>query len=204
MLKFRPGCYTGVMNSKNIEIEIKVKIEKPEFLIKFLKKNGKLISETKQVDKYFVPKHRNFLKFRPAKEWLRLRNNGGTFSINYKNWHYGKDGKTNYCDEFETNIDDFIQVEKIFGALDIKTITVVDKKRQTWRYKNFEVAIDWVEGLGSFVEVEYKGKVAADPRKVTNQMVEFLKNAGCGRISRNYQGYPFLLLFPKEAKYEDQ
>jgi len=35
-------------------------------------------------------------------------------------------------------------------------------------------------------------------------MIKFLKNIGCGKIKRNYVGYPFQLLFPSEVKLEEQ
>jgi adenylate cyclase, class 2 len=189
--------------AKDIEIEIKVQVENIKRISVFLKKNAKLVGTEHQIDEYFVPQHRNFISVRPTKEWLRLRESNGKFSINYKNWHFGKDGKTNDCDEYETKIEDLSPLRKIFTALDIKVITTVDKKRQIWLYRDYEVAIDEVKDLGNFVEVEYKGK-DTDPKKITDQMVQFLKDMGCGRISRNYQGYPFLLLFPKEAKFENQ
>jgi adenylate cyclase class 2 len=189
--------------AKDIEIEIKVQVEKIKFLIDFLKKNAKLIGTQHQIDEYFIPKHRNFISIRPAREWLRLRDSNGKFSINYKNWHFDKDGKTNDCDEYETKIEDLNSLRKIFTALDIKTITTVDKKRQIWLYKDFEIAVDEVNDLGNFVEVEYKGD-DMDPKTITNRMVRFLKDLGCGKISRNYQGYPFLRLFPKETKFENQ
>jgi len=67
------------------------------------------------------------------------------------------------------------------------------------------VAVDSVKGLGDFVEIEYKGENEnADPKKVTEGMVDFLKKVGCGKIMRNYVGYPFQLLFPEEVKWEDQ
>jgi hypothetical protein len=34
-------------------------------------------------------------------------------------------------------------------------------------------------------------------------MVEWLRQFNPGRISRNYVGYPFQLLFPKEVEYEE-
>ena len=191
------------MKPNAIEIEIKVKIEKSKPLIEFLKKNGTFVGRFRQIDTYFVPQHRNFIKARPAKEWLRLRNADGKFFINYKNWHYGKDNKTNFCDEYETTIENMDAVNKIFSAIDIKPIAKVNKKRQIWFHKDYEVAIDKIKGLGDFVEIEYKGKTKSSPKKITDKMVKFLKDAGCGKINRNYQGYPFLLLFPNEAKYEE-
>ena len=191
--------------AKDIEIEIKVQVEKIKSLEDFLKENGKLIGTQHQMDEYFVPTHRNFISIRPAKEWLRLRDSSGKCSVNYKNWHYDKEGKTNDCDEYETKIDNISSLRKIFAALDIKPVTLVDKKRQIWLYKDYEIAIDHVKGLGNFVEVEFKGiSTKANPKTITDKMVQFLKDKGCGKISRNYQGYPFLLLFPNEAKYESQ
>ena len=55
------------------------------------------------------------------------------------------------------------------------------------------------------IEIEYIGKDnKVDPKKITEEMIEFLKKIDCGKITRNYVGYPFLLLFPEEVKYEIQ
>ena len=188
----------------NIEIEIQVQIEKSESLISSLEKNAEFKYENQQIDEYFSPSHRSFIGVRPVKEWLRLRDSGGKFSINYKNWHYDENGKSQYCDEYETKIEDLGQLKKILDALDFKSIITVDKLRKVWHYKAYEIAIDSVKGLGDFVEIEYIGRDGkADPKKITDEMVEFLKRTECGKIRRNYVGYPFQLLFPEEVKYEE-
>lgn len=190
---------------KNIEIEIQVNIEKPEPLIEFLKQNASFQAEKHQVDEYFSPSHRDSLSVRPVTEWLRLRDADGKYFINYKNWHVDENGKTQYCDEYETKIESLDQARKILTAINIKPVAVVDKLRKIWIYNDYEVAVDSVKGLGEFVELEYIGKDEnADPKKVTDEMVGFLKKVGCGKITRNYVGYPFLLLFPNEEKYEIQ
>ncbi len=185
------------------EIEIQVQVDSTKRLVEFLEKKGKFMGEKHQVDKYFSPAHRDFTKIRPTKEWLRLRDSSGKFSINYKNWHYEKDGRSNYCDEYESLIESLEQVEKIFKALDMKKAVTVDKTRKIWLYEDYEVAIDMVAGLGDFVEIEYKGKgTDKDPREITDEMVGLLKRFNPGKIRRNYVGYPFQLLFPKEVEYE--
>jgi predicted adenylyl cyclase CyaB len=83
-----------------------------------------------------------------------------------------------------------------------RQLTTVDKVRKAFSYKNWEVALDSIKNLGEFVEIEYKGSDKVDPKKETNKMVAFLKNTGCGKIERNYLGYPFQLLFPNEVKWE--
>lgn len=188
----------------NKEIEIRVKIEKSGALLEFLKNKAQFTGEKHQIDKYFTPVHRNFLGLKPASEWLRLRDSSGKYSITYKNWHYEADGKSHYCDEYETKIDDLEQLEKIFQVLDLKEVITVDKLRQTYRYEDFEIALDSVKNLGDFVEIEYKGQLSGqDPAKVAKKMLDFLKEIGCGKIRRDFVGYPFQLLFPKDIVSEE-
>lgn len=189
----------------DIEIEIQVNIENSKSLINFLEKNADFQKESHQIDEYFSPSHCNFIGVRPINEWLRLRNSDGKYSINYKNWHRDKDGKSYHCDEYETKIEDLTQLKKILEALNFKSLVNVDKIRRVWKYKDYEIAVDLVKGLGDFVEIEYIGKEEkVDPKKITEEMVNFLKSVGCGQIKRNYVGYPFQLLFPEEVRYEDQ
>lgn len=186
------------------EIEIQVQIETSKKLQSFLKEKAKFVSEEHQIDKYFSPKHRDFLKVRPVVEWLRLRDSSGKLSINYKNWHVDKTGRSHFCDEYETSIGNIDQLEKIFAPLDINEVVVVDKLRKIYIYKNYEISLDFINGLGDFVEIEYKGKsTGVAPDKVTKDMINLLKSLDCGKITRNYSGYPFQLLFPKEVKYEE-
>ena len=189
----------------NIEIEIQVNIENIKPLIEFLEKNGQFKAEKYQVDEYFSPAHRNFIEVRPIKEWLRLRDSDGKYSVTYKNWHYDENGRAQYlCDEYETKIEDLAQLRKILDVLNFKSLVKVDKKRKTWEYKDYEIDLDSVKGLGDFVEIEYIGKdEKANPDKITAEMMDFLKELGCGRIKRNYVGYPFQLLFPEEVKFEE-
>lgn len=187
----------------NIEVEITVNIEHSKPLIEFLKKNAELKSEERQIDEYFSPAHRDFIKVRPVKEWLRLRDENGKYSINYKNWHYNEQGKSFYCDEYESKIENLDKVKKILENLDFKFLVKVDKVRKTWIYKDYEIDLDSVKELGDFVEIEYIGKEEVDPKKTTEEMVDFLKNLGCGKIKRDYIGYPFRLLFPDEVKFEE-
>jgi len=191
------------MISNDTEIEIKVKIENAKPLISFLERNAKFKKEEKQFDEYFTPIHRNFVSIRPVKEWLRLRNENGKYSINYKNWNCNKDGKAYSCDEFETHVEDLDTVKKLFTALDIKPLVKVDKIRKTWNYKNYEISIDTVIGLGVFVEIEFKGE-SSNHKKVTDDMIEFLKKLGVGKIQRDYQGYSFSILFPNEVEYQNE
>jgi len=189
----------------NKEIEIQVNIENIKPLLDFLRDNAIFQKEIHQIDEYFSPNKPKFIEFRPVREWLRLRNSNGIYSVNYKNYHYDKDGKSIYCDEYETKLEDIDKINKIFKALNYDLLVVVDKIRKVWNYKDYDISIDSVKDLGNFVEIEYIGEDdKINPKEATKEMVDFLKNIGCGKIKRNYVGYPFQLLFPNEVKFEEQ
>ncbi len=191
------------MASHNREIEIKVKVEKSEPLLVFLQSQATLKGEASQRDEYYSPEQNGFLSVRPVKQWLRLRETDRGASLNYKDWQFDDQGKSQFCTEYETKIEQAEPLRLMLKALHYRPIVVVDKVRKTYTYKDYEIAIDRVKDLGEFVEIEYCGQDAnIDPKVVTDDMVQFLKEVGCGRLMRDYVGYPFLLLFPNESQQE--
>lgn len=190
------------MAHNNIEIEIKVTIEKLAVLKDFLEANATFKAEKHQVDEYFSPKHEDFMSVRPVNEWLRLRMNDGKCSMDYKLWHRGEHNESEYCDEIETGVESMEQARKILTALKFRSIGKVDKVRRAWIYKDFEIAIDSVKGLNDFVEIEYIGKDGnMEFKQIVDDMIAFLKGLDCGKIAKIDTGYIMILLFPEEAKY---
>lgn len=188
---------------KDTEIEIQVRVDSVTNLIAFLKQNAKHLHSTYQIDEYYTPKHRNFTSPRPIKEWLRLRCAENENSITYKNWIYDKSGRSWHCDEYETKIENLDQIKKMFRAINFKLLIKVNKKREIWKYKAFEISIDKVKGLGKFIEIEYKGKSQKKISEIVHDMITFLKEQKCGKLYRNNGGYPFMLMFPKEVEFEE-
>lgn len=187
------------------EIEIQVGVEKIEPLLSLLESDGDFQYENHQIDQYFTPAHRDFRKERPLTEWLRLRNSSGKGSITYKKWIPDEEGKTHHCDEYETGLEDMGQATKIFGAINMEPVCTVDKVRKVWNYKDYEVAVDKVSGIGDFVELEYKGdRDASESLEIAKEMIKLLKDLGCGEIKRSFQGYAFIAAFPDEAEWEIQ
>lgn len=178
-----------------MEIEIKVKVEKTENLKSFLEKEAKKEYVDQQVDEYYTPAHRNFTVADPIVEWLRLRDSKGKFSINYKHWKHEEDGRSHYCDEYESKIENIENLRKILLATDFKHLVTVNKLRSVWTYKDYEISMDTVEDLGDFIEIEYKGNTEnVVPAEITAQMETFLNDIGCGNLERDFKGYPYLLL----------
>lgn len=190
-------------NMKDVEIEIQVRISDDTKLRKFLEEKAEFTGESYQKDEYFTPQHRNFIGITPVAEWLRLRESSAG-SVTYKNWHYNSDGKGEYCDEYESDVGNIDQMRKIFAALNIAPVITVEKLRKTWRYDNYEIALDRVTDLGDFVEVEYKARHhQGSPKEILSEMIAFLKKIDCGKIEQNFVGYPFMLLYPNEVKFEE-
>jgi predicted adenylyl cyclase CyaB len=186
---------------KDIEIEIQVQLERGKGLRDFLEEEGKFISENRQVDEYYTPAHRDFVGVRPVSEWFRIRDENGSYFINYKKWQYDENGMGTYADEYETSVGDKETTRKIIQAINMRLLTTVDKTRRKYLYKEYEVVFDSIVGLGDFVEIEYKGTEAVDPVQTTNEMAEFLREHDCGKIERNNGGYPMQLLFPEDVKH---
>jgi len=149
---------------KMLEVEVKAYIKDIEKFMEKLKNiKAKFLKEEKQIDVYFNSPTRNFAE---TDEALRVRQIIGIasripaglqtftdedkFYLTYKGKKIDKETKTR--EEIETSCD-----EKIFDVLEklnFKKVASVEKRRKYYKYKNFEICVDNVKGLGNFVEIE--------------------------------------------------
>jgi len=140
-----------------VEIEIKVKISKLNYMEKKLKTAGaKLIGKTVQKDTYFSPAHKSLIG---KSLYLRIRENidEGVCRLEY---HIGTEGcrKCSFTKEFEVKIDSAKTLRKIFDKLDFKQELIVNKIRATYKLKDLNIVLDKVKGLGNFMEIEMINK----------------------------------------------
>jgi len=98
-------------------------------------------------------------------------------------------------EEYETEISNVGEFRKILNFLDFKKVVTIDKQREYWDCGDLEIALDKVEGLGSFIEVEAKGNLrsTAEAKQACLKFLDGLgiKNAENTQINK---GYPVLLL----------
>lgn len=187
--------------AKDIEIEIKLPLQNPDEVKDFLNKNAKLVSENiYQKDSYYVPIHRDFLAVKYPFEWLRLRKSPNGMFITYKHFFPENVKKTDYCDEFETKIDNFEAMEKMFKSLDFKDAVVVEKSRTSWMFEEVEIVIDDVTDLGFYIELEAKGSFD-DPKDGKNYLYDVLKKLNAKVGEEDLRGYPFRILENKGYKF---
>ena len=180
----------------NIEVEIKVKVENLKEIKKKVSKIGKLVKAIKQIDDYYTPSHRNFFTQKPhPTEFLRIRTNPGKIVFEYdKSINKRADGDHDYAEEYETEILDKKEFEKILGFLDFKKVLTIEKEREYWMCGKIEVALDNVKGLGSYVEAEAKGNFK-DEKEAKQECIKFLENLGIKNVQNTQikKGYSEML-----------
>ena len=188
----------GNTEKSNIETEIRIKVSEDEFknVELFLKNNGNFLKENRQVDTYYQPTHRKFLKDRKQviSEWLRIGIRGNKKILNYKNWH-----DDIYCDEYEVEIDDEKNLDKIFKILGLEEIATVDKMRSTYLYlEKYEIALDYVKELGYFVEIEVK-KYTENAMSEYDNLLKVAKKLNLNLNNIDKRGYSYHLIYKDES-----
>lgn len=181
----------------NIEVEIKVKIDNFKEIRKKVSSIGKLVKAIRQIDDYYVPCHRDFFARKPRPiEWLRIRTNPDKVVFEYtRSINMKATGDYDYAEEYETEILNTKEFKKTLEFLDFEKIVTVEKQREYWMCEDIEVALDFIKGLGYFIEAEAKGNFKNE-KEAKKACINFLKDLGIKDI-KNAQirkGYPQLLL----------
>ncbi len=87
---------------------------------------------------------------------FRIRLKGEKCIITLKVRKEDREAKVN--DEFETEVEDFEEVMKIFEGVGFREVSVDERKRVSYKLKNSLVEIDVYDDIPPFFEVESPGK----------------------------------------------
>lgn len=180
----------GDIERCDVETEIKIKLDEREFkrLDFLMKRDAVFLNESKQLDTYYQPTYRKFTGKDVINEWLRIGERGNKKILNYKNWY------DIHCDEYEVEIDNTENLDRIFKVLGLEEIAVVDKVRKTYLYlEKYEVALDYVERLGYFVEIEVK-KYEKEIMEEYDLLLKVAKELGLNLDEIDRRGYPYYLI----------
>ena len=181
----------------NIEVEIKIEINNFENIKAKVAAIGKLVKSIRQIDDYFIPSHRDFFAQKPCPtEWLRIRTNPDKVIFEYdKAVNMTVNGDYDYAEEYETAISEADELRKILNFWDFKKVVTIDKQREYWDCGDVEVALDKIEGLGTFIEAEAKGDFK-DATQAKHACLKFLKELGIENAENREikKGYPVLFL----------
>ena len=80
--------------------------------------------------------------------------------------------------EHEVRVDSRSELEAMFAFLGYKEMVTVRKTRRTAHFKNWEICIDNVEDLGSFIEVEQMAEHEEEIGPIRDSIMEFLRSLG--------------------------
>lgn len=191
------------IDKNNIETEIRIRLDDNEYnrLKLFFDKNAEFVKENNQVDTYYQPIYRKFIPQNIndiINEWLRIGKRGNKIILNYKNWHESK-----YCDEYEVEIDDDKNLDRIFKVLGIEKIAITDKTRITYIYLDkYEIALDYVKELGYFIEIEIK-KYNKSIMEEYDELLNISQSLNLNLSNIDKRGYAYHII-AKNNKYKDR
>jgi len=179
----------------SIEVEIKIKTSKKyiSILEKWLEQNAQFQGAEHHKEVYLDNPQATFFFTKPSGEkdalnYLRIRWSNKNGSVCLKKW-YEQNGKTTHCDEYETDVKNPETLLSLLGQLSYTNQTWVEKKRQKFLADNYEIVIDDVKNLGTFVEVEMKKQVT-DPKAALLELEAFLvKTIGITEYWIQTRGY---------------
>ena len=137
-----------------VEIETKLKVESLDEIEARLHSLGaEFVEQQHQIDRQFDDRRRTMAT---TDQCLRLRiqtvKDATKFIITYKGPKEKSDIKSRQ--EIEVVVDDAAAAEKILSVLGYEPALIVEKTRRLWKLDGCEVALDRLDMLGDFIEIE--------------------------------------------------
>lgn len=140
---------------------------------------GKLLGAEEQRDTYFAHPVRDFAR---TDEALRLRTGARGVELTYKGAKLP--GAAKAREELTLPMHDEAATALVLERLGFRRVAAVVKRREAWSVAGAEVALDEVEGLGSFVEVELLAQDAAEAARLSHRVLALLRDLGAGEPLR--------------------
>ena len=180
------------------EIEIKAKVINEEDILSKLQDLGCELSEpVTQEDVVFAQKVGSLEEFLTNSVFLRIRESqkGIVFTLKYNPDRQGEPDAMPV--EHEVTVDSRAELEAIFKLLGFQPMVTVKKTRRSGHYKNWEICVDEVEELGTFIEVEQMAEHEEDIEPVRDAIMEFLRSLGINEGDLLAQRYDIQIIETK-------
>lgn len=178
-----------------MEIEVKAYLKNKESVVAKLLSLGCELGPTKtQDDMVWVENMGPLEVFLANKVFLRIRiQNGDKVILTAKKPKALSGDASLIKREHEVVVDSADEARNILQMLGLQEAVRTIKKRLVTKYGDYEICIDDVEGLGSFIEVEKIGDEAS-AAAVQAEMIAFLESLGVPASDRIMKGYDILML----------
>jgi adenylate cyclase class 2 len=178
-----------------MEIEIKARLQDKEAVMQKLVELGCVFSEPKtQDDMVWVEKMDSMDEWFSNTVFMRIRVQNGNKVILTAKIPKNIAGEGNLVKrEHEVIVDSAEEARNILGMLGLKEGVRTVKTRRTADYNGYEICLDDVEGLGTFIEVEKIG-ADEDADQILAEMDKFLVTLGVPIENKVTKGYDILML----------
>jgi adenylate cyclase class 2 len=201
------------------EVEIKIRADHGEVRRRLDDRGADAVGRVAQVDTYYDAPHRDFAAtdeaLRIRRETPRSGGDGGirgaagdrgadrvesrddagpetTARVTYKGPLVDDDSKTRT--ERETEVADGETMDAVLAGLGFEPAATVEKEREFYRFDGYTVALDAVEGAGTFVEVEREAADEADVERVRTGAYAVARELGLDPADQIRTSYLGMLL----------
>ncbi len=143
-----------------IECEVKFSVrDLGDVKDRVIRLGGKHIVSVYEEDVFYQHPCRDF---RASDEALRIRVTEDYIELTYKGPKISSRAKVR--EELTVRMDKhcFNAIAGILDRLGFKRVAVVRKRREMYRLDDYIICLDDVEGLGSFIEIEYSGEASVE------------------------------------------
>ncbi len=163
------------------EIEVKAHLRDKDAVIQKLKSLGSDFGESaSQEDIVYVKESGSMEAFLSNELFLRIRATKGTtvFTLKYHADRTQNGRPDSMPLEHELTVSSRPELEAMLGLLGFIPALRIYKERQTAHYKNWEICLDEVEGLGSFIEIEHLADENENVAQISAALTDFLLSLG--------------------------
>lgn len=174
------------MKDKELELKFIINTEIKNAILSENIDNFIKLSHSRVIDTYYIPYFREFEVNGETMECVRIREKDNTFILTYKKIH--REATPIYCDEYEVEISDKAQMEKLLFALGFSVQMTIDKIRETYKMDNLEFDFDSVKNLGELLEIEIK-----DENSNLESIYKFVSKYGLSKDDVTYKGIQVLM-----------
>jgi len=170
------------------EIEVKARlINKTELFIKAIDL-GIAFEEPHEQDD--ITYETTLSKDDPAWNIFRIRKQGDKTILTMK---YKASSRSRDNHERETTIDNAKEVADMLERVGYVQGVRIKKTRQTAKYNDFEICVDEIDQLGSFIEVEKLADDDANVDEIQDDLWSLLRKLGVNSEDRVHEGYDTLM-----------
>lgn len=170
-----------------IEVERKFRLsdQQKQVIRKKLQDQDSSANIVRQTDKVFLQGIDSFAEFAQGMPIMRLRTEGNTTTLTYKR----RINDAGDSIEHELMISNADTMQAILAEMDYRLVTKVEKNRLEVKQGSIAFALDTVDELGSFLEIEILAEDTDSLAELERQIMNAAKEYGLGEADIESKKY---------------